>query len=335
MDRNADRIPVIDMSPLVIGTDGAAIAAVAERISAACRAHGFFYVSGHGVDQLLQKRLAQESAAFFARPDAEKAAISMSRGGRAWRGWFPVGGELTSGIPDRKEGLYFGEELSEQDPLVRNGTPLHGPNLFPPDMPGLRAAVLAYIDALSGVGHLLARGIALSLGLPADYFAQRYLARPLPLFRVFHYPPQPSEESEEWGVGAHSDYGFLTILLQDEVGGLQVRSAGEWIEAPPVPGTFVCNIGDMLDRLTGGLYVSTLHRVRNLSGRSRMSYPFFFDPGYFSRIEALPGTLPSASSAGGSRWDGRDVHAFEGSYGDYLRSKIEKVFPELFRAQTL
>jgi isopenicillin N synthase-like dioxygenase len=140
-----------------------------------------------------------------------------------------------------------------------------------------------------------------------------------------------------WSVGEHTDYGLLTILKQDEVGGLQVRSAGRWIEAPPIDGTFVCNIGDMLERLTRGLYRSTPHRVLNRSGRSRYSFPYFFDPGFHTPVLPLPidETLLTRVPAGEEqdsarqRWDGQSVHLFEGTYGEYLLAKIGRVFPDL------
>src|SRR5215468_10682468 len=138
-------LPVIDVAPLTDGGQGAAGAAVAERIQAACRDRGFFYVTGHGVPAELLGQLADASAEFFALPVADKLEIAMERGGRAWRGYFPVGGELTSGQPDLKEGLYFGTELPDDDPRVQAGLPLHGRNLFPAQVPRLGDLVLAYL----------------------------------------------------------------------------------------------------------------------------------------------------------------------------------------------
>ena len=288
-------IPVID-----VGGVGAAAA-----IDRACRAHGFFVVTGHGIDPALFDRLDAASRAFFARPAPDKAAIAMPEAGRAWRGWFPPGGELTSGVPDGKEGIYFGAELGPDHPRVRAGVPLHGANLFPAEPADLGPAVLAYLDALTGVGHALARGLALALGHDAGWFDRHLTADPLVLFRIFHYPPDPSPG--EWGVGEHTDYGLLTLLLQDAHGGLEVRGAdGWWIDVPPLEGSFVCNLGDMLERMTDGRYRSTAHRVRNTSGRGRLSFPFFFDPGWDAVVPGQPGT-----------------------YGDYVLAKVAKVFPDL------
>ena len=321
------RIPIIDVGALVAGASERH--AVASRIGEACRESGFFYVVGHGVDEALQSELLELSRRFFKQDLAAKLAIRMARGGRAWRGYFPVGNELTSGKPDQKEGLYFGEELGVEHPLVRARTPMHGPNLFPDEPAELRSVVLDYMAAMTSLGHRLVAGLALGLGLEESYFATRYTAEPLTLFRIFNYPPVAGPEL--WSVGEHTDYGLLTILLQDDAGGLEVRSRSRWVAAPPVPGSFVCNIGDMLDRMTCGLYRSTAHRVRNLAARDRLSFPFFFDPSYFARVQPinLPGVI--ARDDRDERWDRESVHAFEGTYGDYLLGKVSKVFPELRR----
>lgn len=329
-------VPIIDVAPLVGGPGSAE--AVAQQIGAACRAHGFFYVVGHGVDEALCRRLESLSREFFALPDERKAAVRMALGGRAWRGWFPLGGELTSGRPDWKEGLYLGAELPDDDARVRAGWPLHGRNLFPAEPAALRDTILAYLAALTQLGHALMRGLALSLGLEANYFADHGTRDPLVLFRIFNYPsrPAPPEMRDvRWGVGEHTDYGLLTILRQDDVGGLEIKTASGWIAAPPVAGSFVCNIGDMLERMTGGLYKSTPHRVAlNTSGRDRISLPFFFDPNFAARIQSVPRLATHAADDSASRWDHTSVHTFDGSYGDYLLGKVGKVFPDL-RQQVL
>ena len=148
-------------------------AEAAGQIQAACRERGFFYVTGHGVPAGLLDQLAGASAEFFALPLEDKLEIAMERGGRAWRGFFPVGAELTSGRPDLKEGLYFGAELPDDDPRVLAGVPLHGRNLFPRQVPRLRPLVLAYLDALTALGQAVLTGVALSLDLDPGYFADR------------------------------------------------------------------------------------------------------------------------------------------------------------------
>ncbi len=313
-------IPIVDLAQ-----DKQKVAAAVRK---ACCESGFFYVVNHAVEEALQKRLENLSQTFFKQDEATKMKIRMALGGKAWRGYFPVGGELTSGRPDLKEGLYLGTELPPEHPKVKSGVPLHGANLFP-DLPGFKEAILQYMDAVTQLGQRLMEVIGLSLGLSEDYFQKHYTADPLILFRIFHYPPDPKPQStESWGVGEHTDYGLLTILKQDDCGGLQVKSQSRWVDAPPVPGSFVCNIGDMLDRMTGGLYRSTPHRVKNVSGRNRYSYPLFFDPGFDTEVKALPLTQVKRDDRD-ERWDKASVHAFQGTYGDYVLGKVSKVFPEL------
>jgi isopenicillin N synthase-like dioxygenase len=330
MANDFSRLPIIDIGALVNGA--AERHSVADQIGRACRESGFFYITGHGVDDRLQQRLEEGSRCFFALDPDEKLDIRMERGGRAWRGYFPVGGELTSGKPDLKEGLYFGAELDQEHPLVRSGTPMHGANLFPKNIPLFRETVLEYMAAMTRLGHKLMEGIALSLGLDESFFNERYTSDPLILFRIFNYPPEAEAVSEQqrWGVGAHTDYGLLTILKQDQTGGLQVKSKSGWVDAKPVPGSFVCNIGDMLDRMTGGLYRSTPHRVRSPSQHARLSFPFFFDPNYNAEVKPIGVSAPIEDDRD-ERWDLGSVHDFSGTYGDYLLSKVSQVFPQLRR----
>jgi len=311
------------MSPL-FGDDAAARAAISREIGAAAASAGFFYVTRHGVSEAILQRLEVEARGFFDLPDADKQAIAMAKGGVAWRGWFPLGGELTSGRPDGKEGVYFGEELGPDDPRVVAGWPLHGANLWPAAAPDLRPAVLDFFDAATRAAAVLMEGVSLALGLEADYFARAYLRRPTRLFRVFTYPPTPPDS---WGVGEHTDYGLLTLLAQDDVGGLEVLTDGGWIATPPIAGTLVCNVGDMLERLTGGRFVSAPHRAVNRSGRSRLSFPFFYDPDFEAVMTPAPGA--PAQPRRRRRWDNADVHAVTGTYRQYLTEKVDRVFPDL------
>jgi isopenicillin N synthase-like dioxygenase len=322
-------LPIIDMSR---ADDGRGEAVLAAEIDAACRETGFFYVVGHGVAPELLTRLEQLSHEFFARPEAEKATIAMHGGGRAWRGWFPLGGELTSGVADVKEGLYFGEELDESDPRVRAGLPLHGRNLFPARPEGLRDAVLDYMSAVTEVGHRLLRSMSIALGLDDDWFDRHLTASPTVLFRIFRYPELVDPGT--WSVGEHTDYGLLTILAQDDVGGLEVRGRDGWVDAPPIPGAFVVNLGDMLERMTAGRYLSTPHRVRSRGKADRLSFPLFLDPAWNAEVLPVPSANASTTEAGRGRdevqrWDGASVHDWSGTYGDYLFAKVSKVFPEL------
>jgi isopenicillin N synthase-like dioxygenase len=321
-------LPLVDVSALRDpGADPSRCAEVGRAIDAACRDTGFLLVTGHGVDPALRADLDRLSREFFALPEAVKAEISMARGGLAWRGWFPVGGELTAGRPDRKEGVYFGTELPPTDPRVVARTPLHGPNLFPSEPAGLRAVVLTWLEQVASLGQAVLSGIALGLGLEAGWFRRHLTADPTVLFRVFHYPPG---DTESWGVGEHTDYGLITLLAQDHHGGLQVRSGDTWIDVPADPSVFVVNIGDMLERMTRGGYRSNPHRVRNLSRADRLSFPLFLDPSWDATVTPLPDAAFHGDD-GSERWDGQSVHAWDGVYGDYLTAKVSKVFPELAR----
>ena len=323
-------IPVVDISALISGSEDRH--RVAAALGQACRDFGFFYVTGHGIDEHLQRQLEVVSEQFFRQEIETKLEISMSRGGRAWRGYFPVGGELTSGKPDLKEGIYFGAELNDDHPLVRAGAPLHGRNLFPASIPRFREAVLDYMKAMTQLGHALIAGISLSLGLEESYFAQHYTSDPLVLFRIFNYPPRsPNQKMDSaMGVGEHTDYGLLTILRQDMSGGLQIKTRSQWVDAVPAPNSFVCNIGDMLDRITGGHYISAPHRVRNPGRHNRLSYAFFFDPNFNAEVKPVK-VAAEVNDNKEERWDRASVHEFQGTYGDYLVGKISKVFPELLR----
>jgi isopenicillin N synthase-like dioxygenase len=326
--QETSHIPIIDISALVC--DGTDRREVATRIGHACRECGFFYIVGHGVDETLQRRLEEISRQFFAQDLETKLGIAMSRGGRAWRGYFPVGGELTSGKPDLKEGIYFGAELRDDHPLVKAGTPMHGGNLFPFGIPQFRETVLEYMAAMTRLGHSLMTGIALSLGLEESYFADHYTSDPLILFRIFNYPAPSPDAEIELGVGEHTDYGLLTILKQDMSGGLEIKTKSRWLAALPIANSFVCNIGDMLDRMTGGRYLSTPHRVRNLTAHNRLAFPFFFDPNFNAEVRPIEIDKQVIENKE-ERWDRASVHEFRGTYGDYLLSKVSKVFPELRR----
>lgn len=317
-----ETVPVVDISDV----DAPA------SIDAACREHGFFVITGHEIEPGRFERLEDASRRFFARPAQDKAAIAMAEAGPAWRGWFPPGGELTSGVPDGKEGIYFGAELGPDHPRVLDATPLHGANLFPDEPPELEPLVLDVIDTLTDLGHRLLELVARGLGIEPRWFQDSVTTDPTILFRIFHYPVAGVVDGATWGVAEHTDYGLLTILRQDDVGGLEVHAPGGWISVPPVSDAFVCNIGDMLERMTGGSYRSTPHRVRTPS-RSRLSFPFFFDPSWDARIEPVPGVAdrPDARPANGhGRWDGRSVFDHDGTYGEYLTAKVAAVFPELW-----
>jgi isopenicillin N synthase-like dioxygenase len=307
-------VPVIDLSA----------ADAAERIDRACRTVGFVALGGHGVPSDLREQLLDAARRFFALPVEAKQRVSLAAGGTAWRGWFPLGDELTSGVPDLKEGFYVGRELPPS-PL-----PLHGPNVWPREVPELATTVTAWMAAMEDLGQRVLAAMAVALGLPADWFAAGLTADPTVLFRIFRYPPHPEGAPDRWGVAEHTDYGLVTLLAHDGTPGLEVDSYGTWLPVDPDPELIVCNLGDMLDRLTLGRYRSTPHRVRNVAGHDRISLPFFLDPGWNAVVEQLPiddgWTAPAERSR---RWDAANLAEFDGVYGNWLLAKVRKVFPHL------
>lgn len=283
-------VPVIDLGPLRRDDDPAAKRRTAQAIGRACEDVGFIYIANHGIPDAMIAGAFAEARRFFALPLAEKMKLHIGKSAN-YRGYFPLKEEKTdvTAMGDLKEGFDLMRELGPDDPDVRAGKPLHGPNQWPDGLPGFREAILAYYAAMEDLAKLLLRGMALSLDLDEHWFADK-TRKPLAYLRLLHYPPQKGMIDErEIGCGAHSDYGCLTILAQDAVGGLQLRnSAGEWIEAPPIPGAFVINLGDQMARWTNERFQATPHRVINRSGRERYSIPFFFDPDYDAVVECLP-----------------------------------------------
>jgi len=295
-------------------------------IDRACRTIGFFALSGHGIDASRRERLLAAARQLFALPQGAKQRVFLSTGGNAWRGWFPFEGELTSGVPDLKEGFYVGRELPADT------RPLHGPNVWPQEVPALQREVTAWMQSMEALGQRVLESMAVGLGLDAGWFARNLTTDPTVLFRIFRYPPHPpgGDGQDRWGVAEHSDYGILTLLAHDGTPGLEVKVGTEWVPAPSDPDLIICNLGDMLDRLTAGRYRSTAHRVRNVANHDRLSLPFFLDPSWDARIEPLPldddWVAPHSSS---QRWDRANLQEFGGAYGDWLLDKVTKVFPDL------
>ncbi len=288
-------LPVIDLTASLQPDAGArALTAdlTAARIDQACRQHGFFYISGHGIAQARIDDAYAASRAFFALPEDTKDRWHIRHSGIK-RGFDPVGWQsLDPGRPhDLKESFYLGVDRPPHDPLVLAGTPNHGPNQWPdePLVPGFRYAMEAYAAALDGLSRHLMGLLAIGLGLDARYF-DTCLRDPMPVLRLLHYPPQPPALPDgQLGCGAHTDWGGITLLAQDAAGGLQVQADdGEWIDAPPIPGTLVVNLGDMMARWTNDRYRSTLHRVTQpQAARERYSMAWFFDVDYHTVVEPL------------------------------------------------
>lgn len=281
--------------PIPIISLAAPEADVAAALRAACEAHGFFYVVDHGVPAPLLAGQFEWAARFFALPEEVKQEISLFRStGR--RGWEGVGAQKldAEAQPDRKESFYCGVHYGPEHPNVKAGLNGYGANQWPRGLPGFQAQMEAYIAACTQLAERLMRDLARSLDLPPDYF-DATMTEPMVTLRLCRYPPHPEGAGKDvFGAGAHTDWGAITILAQDELGGLEVQAAdGSWMAATPIPGSFVVNLGDMIPRWTNGRYRSNIHRVinANASGRDRYSIPFFYSPNYHARIEAVPGTV--------------------------------------------
>lgn len=287
----ADALPVIDISGLR-SSDPALRQAVGRQIRAACLANGFFVISGHGIDPALQAQVFAQSEAFFALPTEQKLALDKANS-VANRGYEAMGNQrLEAGsLPDLKEGYYMGRESAADAPDVLAGKFNHGPNQWPQAVAEFRPVMEAYLAQMTELGERLMQGLALSLELPEDYFAD-YCTDAMTTLRLLHYPPQPaSADPAQRGAGAHTDFGGLTMLLQDDAGGLQVWDDNRqvWLDVEPIPGTYNINLGDMFARWTNDQYRSTLHRVINRSGRERYSVPFFYSGNNDHLVSCLPG----------------------------------------------
>jgi isopenicillin N synthase-like dioxygenase len=283
-------LPIVDISGLK-SNHLATCQSVAAGIRQASHEVGFFYIKNHGIPQETIQSVFAQARRFFALPASIKEEVSMSHSQIA-RGYGPLRTQTLDLTmkPDLNESFYIGLERDDNDPLVREKLPNHGANQWPENLPGWRETMEAYFQTMSELSRTLARGLALSLDLDETYF-DRLMDDPMPILRLLRYPPHPIDApADEIGCGSHTDWGFLTILLQDEAGGLEVRNAdGAWIYAEPIADTFVINLGDMMARWTNDYYQSTPHRViNNRSGKERYSVPFFWDINYHSVVECLP-----------------------------------------------
>lgn len=286
------QIPLVDLGPWW-SKDEQKRLDVAHRVNSVCRQVGFLYISNHGVEQDLIDRIFAMSERFFALSVEEKRQVDYRKTGKH-RGYIELMGESTDpqGKPDLKEafdcGLVISAEHCADEYMLRR----FGVNLWPENISGFRAALEEYLSAVHILAQSLFEIFALGFGLPERFFADR-IDRPMGQLRILHYPPQElSGQQGVIGIGEHCDYECFTILAQGEHGGLQVKNhAGAWVAAPPVTGTFVVNIGEMLARWTNDEFLATPHRVINESGHERFSVPFFFATNYDCTIEPIPGTF--------------------------------------------
>lgn len=282
-------LPVIDISRFR-GPDREAFLA---DLRAAAHEVGFFYVTGHGVPAELRRRALTTAQEFFALPEAARLEIENVNSPQ-FRGYTRTGTEHTAGAPDWREQIDIGPEREALDLSADAPSYLRliGPNQWPTALPELRPTVLAWQDEALRVSREVLRALAAALGQDEGYFDGWFDAEAAVHVKIVHYPGRPAPEAEQ-GVGAHKDYGYLALLQQDEVGGLQVRGPeGEWIDATPLPDAFVFNIGEMLEIATQGYLKATDHRVVSpASGADRYSIPFFLGPRLDAVVEPL--TLPA------------------------------------------
>ncbi|MFG9905650.1 isopenicillin N synthase family dioxygenase [Pseudomonas aeruginosa] len=284
-----DRLPIIDITPLY-GADRGAWNDVARRIDQACREWGFFYIAGHPLPAARFEALLAAAREFFALPVEEKLKIDITRS-RNHRGYGAIATEqLDPALPsDFKETFDMALHLPAEHPDVRAGKSFYGPNRHP-DLPGWEALLEGHYADMLALARTVLRALAIALGIEEDFFDRRF-EQPVSVFRLIHYPPAAARQSaDQPGAGAHTDYGCVTLLYQDAAGGLQVQNRqGEWIDAPPIDGTFVVNIGDMMARWSNDRYRSTPHRVISPRGVHRYSMPFFAEPHMDTEIRCLPG----------------------------------------------
>ncbi|MDF1719546.1 MAG: 2-oxoglutarate and iron-dependent oxygenase domain-containing protein [Minwuia sp.] len=274
-------IPVIDLGPLA-AEDGGGVPA---RIAQAMQRSGFFYITNHGVDVQVIAHAADMALAFFRLPPDEKRKVAVTK---HHRGFNALGDArmYKAKRPDHKEFFQIGLDLPLDDVDVAAGQPLRGPNIWPETPPGFRDAFETYYAAMADCGQRLLQGVALSLGVDRHFFAPFY-AKPLQRSQAVYYPQQPATlGDDQFGVAPHTDFGLITLLWQDDNGGLEVcLPDGQWIAAPPIPGSLVINAGDLMARWTGGRYRSTPHRATNRHAAERLSIATFHDPDFMAPID--------------------------------------------------
>jgi len=286
-----DSIPILDLGSYLAGEPGADLR-LAEELRRACEEIGFYFITHHGVPQRLIDAAFAETARFHAQPVADKTALLIND---HMIGYLPVGYSTfrSSNINrntkhDLNEALFIRRERAPDDPDVVSGKRWRGLNQWPAGLPGFRDTMLRYFRAMEALGQKLLPVYALALDLPRDYFLSRFEGAHINL-RLSHYPANAATEDNQFGIAPHADAGFLTMLPQSAVPGLEIRTtSGSWLSAPSLPGSYLVNTGDTLNRWTNGRFLSTPHRASNNSGRERYAMPFFYDPNTDTMIECLP-----------------------------------------------
>ena len=280
-----DEVPIIDLTALTRGGD---IGPIGAQLKEACENTGFFYVKNHGIPRDVFDGVFAATRRYFDLPMEQRLSHRMDE--RFRRGFMPQGINQHPGYAaDLKESYEIGVDLPLEHPAVKANLPLHGPNRWPAECPWLREASEAYFKEGMALGKRLLRAFGVGLGVGPDYFL-KYCTNPMVQMRLFHYPPQPPmSDAKAFGVAPHTDYGMITLLSQDPIGGLELKKRdGEWIAAPYVDGTLVVNIGDLFQRWTNDIFHSNPHRVINRTGKERYSIPIFFNLDYDAMVSCLP-----------------------------------------------
>ncbi|KAI1766977.1 Clavaminate synthase-like protein [Hypoxylon sp. FL1150] len=274
-------IPTIDISPYLEDPSSTASAQVVEDVRQACVTSGFFQIVNHGLPKELQQAVFKAAETFFALPLEEKKKLRPQI--LKNRGYELIGSQVLQDgkLPDLKEGFYIGQHIPEEDERSKKHPYLIGPNIFPSNIPEetLKTPTETYYDEVLKLSCKVLEILARGLPYGDDIFVPFVSNDPVCVVRLLHYPPQDSTDERQLGAGAHTDFGAITLLMQDESGGLEVfdHTSNRWVPVAPIPDAYIVNIGDMLSLWTKGIYKSTVHRVINKSGRDRYSVPFFFD----------------------------------------------------------
>jgi isopenicillin N synthase-like dioxygenase len=283
------RIPLVDFAPFLSG-EPVGKQHVASVIREACEQVGFFYLADHGVPQAKLDAVFAAARQFFALPEERKMDQHLRVTPQRTRGYQPLFARhyANTDAPDVNEAFKYQHEYPPDDPDIVAGNRFHQTNQWPAGLPGWRETLLDYFAAMEALSDRLLRAFALALELEETWFLGFY-RKPLTQVTLLHYPPQPDHAPErQYGIRPHADATAFTVLAQDEVGGLQVESRNGWIDAPPIAGAYVINIGDMMARWTNDRFKSTPHRVINVTGRERYSVPFFAIPDFDAVVACLP-----------------------------------------------
>lgn len=270
-------------------------------LGGACRDKGFFQLVNHGIDVDLQRRIFAAAKQLFDLPIEEKLTAKLVPG-KSRRGYETIGGQIleAGAAPDTKEGIYLGEDLPAGHSRVMAGEWGCGPNVYPPCLGSeWHDTCMEYFNAITVLAKDVMRALAAALQIPEDYFDEFIDVSPAATLRLIHYPPTPTTSDIERGCGAHRDFGCITLLLQDQVGGLQVldEETGEFLDIDPVPGGYVVNLGNLMARWTNHHFTSNTHRVLNYSSKDRYSIPFFFNGNANQVLETIQGLEQRPQSA--------------------------------------